>query len=138
MGSKTTLKCKLRIKELFPDHSVSEISKITGVSDRTIFRIAREWNLYRTPDQEKKIRSERRKSLIKEERRRVIFGQEQKTELKVFSNKRKHALKYKLKRIGYLSGKQNRNLLFYTDSVTRNLDYETQGKKLGLTFEKIG
>ena len=133
MGKIISLETKLKIKELLKTHSSSEAAALTGVSLRSIFKIQQEWNMERSPEQLKGIRSRIRKKIVQDERRRVIFGQDQKTQLKVFSNKKRHTLKYRLKRVGYKICDLP-NTLLYDESTKRNPAYETMCKPLGLTI----
>lgn len=134
MPKRITLSQKLLVKELYPNHSAADISLKTGISKRTIFRILREWNIYRDSAKSSIIRSQKRKKIIDDERRRVIFGENQKTSIKVFSNRKRHSLIYRLKRVGYIKSPV-KNKLFYNEATTRNMDYEDLGKRLGLSFE---
>ena len=79
--------------------------------------IARELGLERTPEQYRTIRSRRRKELVQKERRRIIFGLDQKTNIKVVSNLRKIRLRGSLKRLGYIIGADGHT--FYYDSTLR-------------------
>ena len=77
-----------------------EMAERTGLNKHTITRIARELGLERTEEQLRDIRSRRRKELIQKERRRIIFGLDQRTNIKVVSNNQKIRLRGSLKRIG--------------------------------------
>ena len=84
--------------------SYQEMAERTGLHRFTIVKIARELGLSRTPEQLRTIRSRRRKELIQKERRRIIFGLDQRTNIKVVSNNQKIRLRGSLKRIGYILG----------------------------------
>lgn len=124
-----SLEVKMKVLELLPNYSLSEIASITGITSRSVLRIKKAWNIEKTPENIRQIRSRIRKKTINDERRRIIFGHGQKTNLKVFSNPQKHSLKYRLKRVGYLKS-DDPNTYLYDDSTKRNQKYE----KMCLTY----
>ena len=117
----------------YPNLSYQEMAERTGLHRETIRIIARELGLERTPEQLRKIRSRRRKELIQKERRRIIFGLDQRTNIKVVSNNQKIRLRGSLKRIGYILGTDG-HTFFYYPGLTRHLVKEANGKELGFTF----
>lgn len=88
----------------YPNLAYQEMAERTGLNKHTITRIARELGLERTEEQLRDIRSRRRKELIQKERRRIIFGLDQRTNIKVVSNNQKIRLRGSLKRLGYILG----------------------------------
>lgn len=126
---------KLRVKELLTDHSVSEIATLTGLCRRSIFNIQKELNITRSPEQIREIRSRIRSQLVQAEKRRVLFGINQKTNLKVYSNKKRIHLKYKMRKLGYETG-EDPNTMYFTDKTCRHLKYENTAGSLGLQIKK--
>lgn len=119
------------VLSLISSHSASEISDITGVCKRSVFNIIRQNNVERSSEDKKNIRSRIRNKIIQDERRRVIFGREQKTQIKVVTNKKRHSLKYRLKRNGYVKG-ETVNTFYFNENTKRNSNYESIGKTMGL------
>ena len=76
----------------YPNLAYQEMAERTGLNKHTITRIARELGLERTEEQLRDIRSRRRKELIQKERRRIIFGLDQRTNIKVVSNNQTYLL----------------------------------------------
>jgi hypothetical protein len=117
----------------YPNLSYQEMAERTGLNKETIRIIARELGLARTEEQLRDIRSRRRKELIQKERRRIIFGLDQRTNIKVVSNNQKIRLRGSLKRIGYILGTDG-HTFFYYPGLTRHPVKEANGKELGFTF----
>ena len=67
------------VRQLYNNHSHSEIAQFTGISTRSVSRIVKKYHLERTADETRQIRSRSRKSIIKREKARVLFGLPQKT-----------------------------------------------------------
>ena len=117
----------------YPNLSYQEMAERTGLHRETIRIIARELGLERTPEQLRKIRSRRRKELIQKERRRIIFGLDQKTNIKVVSNHQKIRLRGSLKRLGYIIGTDGHTCYYYP-GLRRHPIKESNGRALGFTF----
>ena len=117
----------------YPNLSYQEMAERTGLHRDTIRIIARELGLERTPEQLRKIRSRRRKELIQKERRRIIFGLDQKTNIKVVSNHQKIRLRGSLKRLGYIIGTDGHTFYYYP-GLRRHPIKESNGRALGFTF----
>lgn len=117
----------------YPNLSYQEMAERTGLHRETIRIIARELGLERTPEQLRKIRSRRRKELIQKERRRIIFGLDQKTNIKVVSNHQKIRLRGSLKRLGYIIGTDGHTFYYYP-GLRRHPVKESNGRALGFTF----
>lgn len=117
----------------YPNLSYQEMAERTGLHRETIRIIARELGLMRTPEQLCKIRSRRRKELIQKERRRIIFGLDQKTNIKVVSNHQKIRLRGSLKRLGYILGTDGHTFYYYP-GLRRHPIKESNGRALGFTF----
>lgn len=123
----------LQVIELFETHSNREISKTLGVSARTVARIILEHGLKRSKQQERDIRSRRRKELIRLERARILFGLPQKTSIKVVTNNRRINLKSKLRKEGYIFHPVE-NWAYYHGGMKRHHIQEQNGIKLGIRF----
>ena len=117
----------------YPNLSYQEMAERTGLHRETIRIIARELGLERTPEQLRKIRSRRRRELIQKERRRIIFGLDQKTNIKVVSNHQKIRLRGSLKRLGYIIGTDGHTFYYYP-GLRRHPIKESNGRALGFTF----
>lgn len=126
-----------RIRELYHTMSDSQIAEHVGCSRRTVVLIRSRYGMTRTRDEFNAIRSEIRKNLIRAERRRSIFGFDQQTNLKVFSNRERNSLKYRLKRKKYRFVGRGNNQVYYDSETIRDENYELKGIKLGLKFESI-
>lgn len=117
----------------YPNLSYQEMAERTGLHRETIRIIARELGLERTQKQLREIRSRRRKELIQKERRRIIFGLDQKTNIKVVSNHQKIRLRGSLKRLGYIIGTDG-HIFYYYPGLRRHPIKESNGRALGFTF----
>ena len=117
----------------YPNLSYQEMAERTGLHRETIRIIARELGLERTKKQLREIRSRRRKELIQKERRRIIFGLDQRTNIKVVRNNRKIRLRGSLKRLGYIPATDG-HTFFYYPGLRRHPVKEANGKTLGFTF----
>ena len=131
MGKIINQDTKEKIGELLKEHSVSEIASLTGVSIRSIFKIQRELNIVRKAEELRSIRSRIRKNIVNAERRRILFGTDQKTKLKVNTNKQRIRLRYKMKRIGYKNSICPNEIL-YDENTKRNLKYEDTASLIGM------
>lgn len=117
----------------YPNLSYQEMAERTGLHRETIRIIARELGLERTKKQLREIRSRRRKELIQKERRRIIFGLDQKTNIKVVSNHQKIRLRGSLKRLGYIIGTDGHTFYYYP-GLRRHPIKVSNGRALGFTF----
>ncbi len=100
-------------------------------------KIIKENNLDRTKTDMEEIRSRTRRDLIRAERRRAIFGLEQKTGIKVFTNRERNTLKYCLTRRKYVFLRRGDTTAYFDDNTNRYTPYEERGRKLGLKFKPI-
>lgn len=124
------------VKTLIGDYTNGEIATALGISLASVKRIIVQFSLSRTPEQNKSIRSRIRSKMISSERRRVLFGLDQHTNLKVFSNRERNMLRGMLRKLGYIV-KRNDMLILYDRCTRRNVTYEMRGAKLGLSFAKL-
>ncbi len=117
----------------YPNLSYGEMAVRTDLCKNTIYLIARELGLSRTREQMSAIKSRRRKELIRSERRRIIFGLDQKTNIKVVSNHQKIRLRGSLKHLGYILGTDGHTFYYYP-GLRRHPIKESNGRALGFTF----
>ena len=122
-----------QVRELYSTHSQTEIAEITHTSNCTIRRIVSELKITRTKEEDKEIRSRLRRKLIKSERARIAFGLDQRTNIKLVTNRSKIRLRTKLKSNGYIV-KRGSKTIYYTPEMKRHLEREENGRKLGLEF----
>ena len=119
---------------LMKNHSNSEIAARLDISVTTVKRIIKDNKFQRTQDEQRAIRSRLRKELIRAEWRRSIYGLDQKTGLKVFTNRERNSLKYCLKRLNYRFFSRGDISAYYDERTKRNPAYEERGRKLGIKF----
>ena len=122
---------------LMQEYSNFEIAEKLKVSLSTVKRILRENGFIRTKEEIESIRRRTRKELVRAERRRAIFGLDQKTEIKVFTNRERNSLKYCLKRKRYRFLKRGDTTAYYDEQTCRHPPYEERGRKLGLRFKQL-
>ena len=122
-----------QVRELYPDHSLTEIGDITDTSWRTIQRMVNQLGLSRTKEQDRQLRSKARKKLIKSERSRIAFGLDQRTNIKLVTNRERIRLRTKLKKVGYIVLRGD-NTIYYTPDMKRHPIREEHGRKVGLSF----
>ena len=121
------------VRDMYPDHSLNEIAAEANTSWRTIRRMAFQMGLTRTPEEESRMRARIRKDLIRSERRRIIFGLEQRTNIKLVCNRERIQLRGKLKDAGYMVFRGN-NTIYYPLDLKRHPVREEHGRKVGLRF----
>lgn len=121
------------IKMEFENLSYSEMAKRLCMTEVGVWKIVKELGLVRTEEKKKEHISRGRIELVKSERRRIIFGLDQRTNLKLVSNKKRLNLKQKLKSCGYtvIPGE---NTIYYGENLVRRPVREANGIKLGLKF----
>ena len=134
---KTTSEQIERILALRSEFSNSEIAEKLSLSISTVKRIVKAQGCSRTQEEAVKIRSRTRKSLIRGERRRAIFGFDQKTGIKVFTNRDRNMLKYCLRRRNYIFLSRGATIAYYDRDTSRYPPYEEKGLKLGLKFLQL-
>jgi transposase len=111
-----------------------EMAKRTGLTVATsIENIVRELGLKRSREQLITNISKGRQETNRKERARIIYGLDQKTKLKFFSNKSKIRLRGKLKKLGYIV-KKGDSTFYYTDDLQRNPRLEENGKAFRFKF----
>lgn len=134
---KITDETKDRIIALRSTHSASEIAAMVGCSSRLIEYVLRSKGVVQNREDSAAIRSRVRSKYVRDDRRRALFGLDQKSNLKVFSNKDKITLRYCLKRKGYIFIGRGSNVAYYNSSTIRDNAYEEKGLKLGLQFQSM-
>lgn len=117
----------------FNNLSYAEMAERLNMSRNGVWKIAKELGLIRTDEQKKAILSRKRIELVKAERRRVIWGIDQKTDLKVVCNRPRLSLKQKLRQCGYIVTPGD-NIIYYDKDLRRRPRREANGIKLGLKF----
>lgn len=134
---KLTDDIKRQIIELRKTHSTSEIAAMFGCSSRSIEYVLRDYGILQDSKDSAAIRSRVRRQYVRDDRRRALFGLDQKTNLKVFSNKDRITLRYCLKRKGYIFMGRGENTAYYNSDTIRDNAYEERGMKLGLRFQAM-
>jgi len=89
----------------------------------------------RTKEETGKLIAEARAHLIKKERARALFGLDQRTNLKLFPNKRKYRLRDRLRRCRY-DVERNSTDVYIDDETRRHAKIEGEAKKLGFHIVK--
>lgn len=126
-----------RIGEMYAAKSNNEIAEELQISVWAVKKVLKENNFVRSHDDKCKVRSRTRTELVKAERRRAIFGFDQKTDIKVFTNRERNSLKYRLRRKGYRFLSRGDTTAYYDDGTERIPVYEERGNKLGLKFRPL-
>lgn len=121
------------IKMEFENLTYKEMAKRLCITEVSVWKIVKELGLVRTKEKKKENKSRGRIELVKSERRRVIFGLDQRTNLKVVSNKKRLDLKQKLRKCGYTVIPGD-NTVYYDENLKRRPVREANGIKLGLKF----
>lgn len=125
------------IRELYHTMSDPQIAEKLGCSTRSVLSVRHSFGMHRTKEESSGIRSRNRIMQVKAERRRAIFGLDQKTCLKVFSNRERNILKSRLKRKNYLMPTRGGTIVYFDENTIRNEEYENKGVKLGLSFMSL-
>lgn len=125
------------VKEMMSSHSNSEIAEHLHISICSVKNIISENKWKRSKEDAFNIRSRVRKNLIRAEKRRTLFGLEQKTNLKVFSNPERLRLRRYFRRLNYIIRSRGAMTICYDDSTRRSSVFEERGRKVGLSFMKL-
>ena len=121
------------LMENYRTHSQTELSRLTGLSLRTVKRMAGRLGLKRDADDASRFISSKRKEIIHRERLRLRIGLAPITNVKVTGNRRRAILRNRLKQYGYVVMRGNDTVFFSPDHGTL---FKTRGQSasLGLTF----
>lgn len=124
------------IRNHFSDKSFAELGKELGISKWSVSRIAAHIGLKRTDKETSHVSSRVRGELIRRERRRIIFGLDPLTDIKVVTNRARIRLRSRLKAKGYIVSDE-RNVMYYSADLERQVRQENAGIKLGLKFKPL-
>lgn len=137
---KVTPEIRERILILAKTHSYADVKKELGVSVTTIRRVIEEavadGYVKKSNEEIRRIMSEKRLKLLEKERRWAIFGFDQKTKLKLWSNKDKWRCRASLKRNGYYVGRNASEVYVYFDTK-RNEKLESEANANGISISDI-
>ena len=109
------------LMENYGTHSQSELSRLTGLSLRTVKRMAGRLGLKRDADDASWFISSRRKEIIRRERLRLRIGLDPITNVKVTGNRRRAILRNRLKQYGYVVMRGNDTVFFSPDMARLSL-----------------
>lgn len=124
-----------KVGSLYKEKSDAEIAAELHICVFTVKKIRNANGFIRTAEEKKRIRSKTRTNLIRAERRRALFGLDQKTSIKVFTNRERNILKNCLKRKKYVFLKRGDVVAYWDENTIRDISYEERGRKLGLKFK---
>lgn len=127
----------LQISNMIEEYSYSEIAARLHLHVASVKSNVKKYNITRSKEATAGIRSRIRKNMIKSERRRALFGFDQHTNLKVFTNPERMRLKLYLKRYNYIIRSRGSMVVYYNENTKRVRDYEERGRKVGLKFEQL-
>lgn len=125
------------LKDEYLNLTYGEIAKRTGLTKNGVWKIAQSLGLRHTKEQRNRKLSKAISEVYRKERSRVTFGFDQKTNLKVVSNRKKNMLRHRMKEYGYIVTGRGDNVLYYTDSLARSPEREERGARLGLRFRPL-
>ena len=117
----------------FTRHSYSELSRMAGVSVRTVIRVAARHGLRHSDSEYRGFISARRLEIIKRERLRLRLGLPPMTKIRVTADRRRVHLRNRLRQSGYIV-ERGGDTVYFTPDVVRNMKREETGASLGLTF----
>lgn len=121
------------VLENFERHSYRELSRMAGVSVRTVIRIAARHGLRHAAEYNGFI-SKRRREIIRREKLRLRLGLPPPvSKVAVTSDRRRTCLRNRLKQSGYIVERGN-DTVYFTPDIARNRKREDRGVSLGLTF----
>lgn len=121
------------VLENFERHSYRELSRMAGVSVRTVIRIAARHGLRHAAAECNGFISKRRREIIRREKLRLRLGLPPVSKVAVTSDRRRTYLRNRLKQSGYIVERGN-DTVYFTPDIARNRKREDRGVSLGLTF----
>jgi len=119
------------VRKLNSTHSISEIARTLGISERTVSRIRAYLNISKNKAEDKAMRSRIRNEILQRERRRMIFGLDPITKIKIVSNKKKIELRHRLKKMGCRVSR-GANTVYYSEDIGLREYHFVAGERLGL------
>lgn len=117
-------------------HPYSELSRMAGVSVRTVIRIAASHGLTRSATESASFISARRKETVRRERLRMRIGLEPLTKVKVTSHRKRVHLRNRLKQSGYIVLRGS-DIIYFAPDIVRSAQREVTGASLGLVFRPL-
>ena len=120
----------------FGHQSYSELSRMAGVSVRTVIRIVARHGLARAASDSSCFISARRREIVRRERLRMRIGLDPLTKVKVTSDRRRVCLRNRLKQSGYIV-QRGSDIIYFAPDIVRNTRREDTGASLGLVFRPL-
>lgn len=114
-------------------HSYSDISRMAGVSVRTVARIAARHGLTRSASASAGFISAKRREIVRQERLRMRIGLDPVSRVKVSADRRLVCLRHRLKQSGYIV-ERGSDIVYFTQDIARSSRRELTGASLGLVF----
>lgn len=124
------------ILDNFGNHSYSELSRMAGVSVRTVIRIAAAHGLTRSAADSAGFISARRRETVRRERLRMRIGLDPITKVKVTSDRKCILLRNRLKQSGYIV-RRGSDIIYFAPDIARSAQREETGASLGLIFRPL-
>ena len=117
-------------------HPYSELSRMAGVSVRTVIRIVARHGLARAASDSSCFISARRREIVRRERLRMRIGLDPLTKVKVTSDRRRVCLRNRLKQSGYIV-QRGSDIIYFAPDIVRSAQREDTGASLGLVFRPL-
>lgn len=127
---------KAFVKKEYDNLSYREMARRTRLHTVTIYKIAKELGLSSSRQRTNENIRRARNETIRSERRRIMFGLEQRTNLKVVCNLKKLYLRQKMRQCGYIAARGG-NTIYYTKYTVRRPIRERNGRNLGFEFKPL-
>ncbi len=124
------------ILENYGNHPYSELSRMAGVSVRTVIRIADRHGLARATSDSAGFISTKRREIIRRERLRMRIGLDPVSKVKVTADRRRVCLRHRLKQSGYIV-ERGSDIIYFTPGSARSTRREDTGTSLGLVFRPL-
>lgn len=121
------------VLENFERHSYRELSRMAGVSVRTVIRIAARHGLRHAAAEYNGFISKRRREIIRREKLRLRLGLPPVSKVAVTSDRRRTCLRNRLKQSGYIV-ERGSDTVYFTPDIARNRKREDRGVSLSMTF----
>lgn len=124
------------ILENYGSRPYSELSRMAGVSVRTVIRIADRHGLARATSDSAGFISARRREIVRRERLRMRIGLDPVSKVKVTADRRRVCLRHRLKQSGYIV-ERGSDIIYFTPGSARSTRREDTGTSLGLVFRPL-